>query len=179
LSGPADPALAARARVLLAHAAFLVRPGRGGPAGPLVVTGPDGGGPKVSSRADRLVDLSDYRVGIQPATVAGGGRERAAAYRTTSPRRSCAGFAEHSPPWVSSMRPRPRSGRAGPRAEAAPSGGGIAWARWPRPAWPPPRATPPPPSARFAGRPTAGAASRWSVRPYALAWPGMPGRHRR
>ena len=66
LSGQADPALAARAQVLLANAAFLAgdlaeqdaaRSARGRAR-------PDGGGPgRARPRADRLVDLRDRRSG--------------------------------------------------------------------------------------------------------------------
>ena len=142
------------------------RPGRAGPARPARGRArPDGSGPgRARPRADRLVDVRDRRSG-HPARHRGRarrGRERASGASGPlrrddhAPRggRSC------SPPWASSKRPKRRSGCAGPRDVAAPSGWWNPSARWLRPASPRPGATPRPPSARSAGQPTAGAASR-------------------
>ena len=186
LSGQADPALAARAQILLATAAFLAgdlaeqdaaRPARGRAR-------PDGGGPgRARPRADHLGDVRDRRSG-HPARHHGRarrGRDRASGAsgplrrddHAPMPRPGC------SPPWASSTRPKPRSDCAGPRDEAAPSGWWNPPARWPRPASPPPGATPRPPSARCAGPPTAGAASGSSCSfpptwPPWRAWPPSP-----
>ena len=166
LSGRADPALAARAQVLLANAAFLAgdlaeQERHGLRAIELARTAAGQEGLALALTAWSMSAIAG--AGIQPATVAA--LDEAANVAAAHPDR----FAEtimrqlraravrhHGPARRGRNR---RSGCAGPRDEAAPSGWWNSSARWPRPASPLPGAISLPPLARSAGPPTAGAAS--------------------
>jgi predicted ATPase len=143
LSGPADPALAARGLLLLANAALLAgdlaeqdRHGR------LAIELARAAGQEGLALALTAWTMSGIAgTGIQPATVAA--LDEAATLLAAHPDRF---------------------------TETAPSGWWNSSARWPKPASPPPRATPRPPSARSAGQPTADAASRLSCS-FPPPWP--------
>ena len=186
LSGQADPALAARAEVLLANAAWLAgdlaeQERHGLLAVELARTAAGQEGLALALTVCAIAAIAG--AGIQPATVAAldeaADRDRGA----SGPLRRDG----HAPLAGGAVRhPGPaRSGRNGARVVL---GRGTkrrrpaAWnssARWPRPASPPPGATPRPPSARSAGPPTAGAASGASCSfpppwPTWRAWPPSP-----
>ncbi len=163
LSGPADPALAARAQVLLANAALLSgdlaeQERHGLLAIELARTAAGQEGLALALSAWTMYAIAG--AGIQPATLAA--LDEAANLLAAHPDRFTETVMRHwrgcSPPWASSKQPKWRSDCAGPQGEAARSGWWNSLARWPGLASPPPGTTLLPPSARFAGQLTAGAA---------------------
>ena len=186
LSGQADPALAARAQSPAGHGGLPVRrPGRAGRgtawlAVELARTAAGQEGLALALTGPAAAAIAG--AGIQPATVAA--LDEAVTVLAAHPDR----FAE-----TIVRRLRADLFATLGQFDAAETEVGLCWAagrdgavrwwnpppRWPRPASPPPGATPRPPSARCAGPPTAGAASRASCSfpppwPPWRAWPPSP-----
>ena len=129
ISGQADPALAARAEVLLANAACLAgdlaeQERHGLLAAELARTAAGQEGLALALTASAIAAIAG--AGIQPATLAAldeaADRDRGASGPLHRDGHAPLAGASCSPPWASLKRPKRRSGCAGPRDEAAPSG---------------------------------------------------------